>query len=50
MLSLKLSNVVEVVKCSAGQKGVDADNLTLHVQCFVHVREATGVSMRRQGS
>ena len=28
---------------------MDADNLTLHVQCFVHVREATGVSMRRQG-
>ena len=49
MLCLKLSNAVVVVKSSAGQKGVDADNLTLHVQCFVHVREATGVSMRRQG-
>ena len=36
------------VRSSAGQKGVDADNLTLHVQCFVHVR-TTGVSMRRQG-
>ena len=42
MLCLKLSNAVVVVKSSAGQKGVDADNLTLHVQCFVHVREATG--------
>ena len=49
MLCLKLSNAVVVVISSAGQKGVDADNPTLHVQCFVHVREATGVSMRRQG-
>ena len=49
MLCLKLSKVVVVVISSAGQKGVDADNPTLHVQCFVHVREATGVSMRRQG-
>ena len=49
LLCLKLSNAVVVVKSSAGQKGVDADTLTLHVQCFVHVREATGVSMRRQG-
>ena len=28
---------------------MDADNLTLYVECFVHVREATCVSMRRQG-
>ena len=49
MLCLKLSNAVVVVKSSAEQKGVDADNLTLHVQCFMHVREATGLSMRRQG-
>ena len=49
MLCLKLSNAVVVVKSSAGQKGVDADNLALYVECFVHVREATGVSMRRQG-
>ena len=33
MLCLKLSNAVVAVKSSAGQKGVDADNLTLHVQC-----------------
>ena len=49
ILCLKLSNAVVVVKSSAGQKGVDADNLTLYVECFEHVREATGVSMRRQG-
>ena len=46
---LKVVKWAVVVKSSAGQKGVDADNPTLHVQCFVYVREATGVSMRRQG-
>ena len=42
MLYLKSSNAV----VGAGQTGVDAGNLTLHVQRFVHVSEAT---MIRQG-
>ena len=46
---LNLSNAVVVEKSNAGQTGVDADNLTLHIECFVHVREATGVSVIRQG-
>ena len=44
---IKCSDVLEI--SSAGQTCVDADNLTLHVQCFVNVREAPNVSMIRQG-
>ena len=36
-------------KSNTRQTGVDAGNLTLHVWCIVNVREATGVSMIRQG-
>ena len=49
MLYSKSSYAVVVEKSNAGQTGVDIDNLTLHVQCFVQVWEATGVSMIRQG-
>ena len=48
MLYLK-SLIAVVKKSNAGQAGVDQDNLTLHVWCFMYVREATGVSVIRQG-
>ena len=49
MLYLKSSNAVVIEKSNGGQTGVEAGNLTLHVWCFMHVREATGVSVIRQG-
>ena len=48
MLYLK-SSIAVLKKSSAGQTSVDQANLTLHVWCVMHVREATGVSMIRQG-
>ena len=48
MLYSKSSNVVVVEESNAGQTGVDADYLILHVQCFVHAREARGVSVIAQ--
>ena len=49
MLYSKSSNVVVVEKSNAGQTGVDADNLTSYVQCFVRVWEGRGVPMIKQG-
>ena len=49
MFYLKSSNAVVIEKSNGGQTGVEAGNLTLHVWCFMHVREATGVSVIRQG-
>ena len=48
MLCLKSPTTV-VKKSNAGQAGVDQNNLTLHVWCLMYVREATGVSLIRQG-
>ena len=49
MLYLKSSNAVVIEKSNGGQTFVKAGNLILHVWCFIHVREATGVSVIRQG-
>ena len=49
ILYLKSSNAVVIEKSNGGQTGVEAGNLTLHVWCFMHVRNATGVLVIRQG-